>query len=147
MFDEMNIEVDCPYCGRKITGFQTKSGRCNLHIYLPGDVVDEDDSDEYYNSDEEPAKFYCYSSCDHRYEEGKKRLDYQVLHLAKWVWCYVTIPVENHIISPDREKWKIEFEVREEDGYSVCNTSEVPLDVKAFNAKIEELEKKMEKKR
>jgi hypothetical protein len=143
MFDEMNIEIDCPYCGRKIVGFQTKNGGCFLHTYSPGDKVDEDDSNEGYNSSEEPTKFYCYSSCDHRYEEkeDEKFGDYQVLHLTKWIWCRVTIPVENHTISPDRDTWKIEFEVREGDGYCVHYASGGWVDIKAFNTKIEELEK------
>jgi hypothetical protein len=143
MFDNMDIEVECLYCGRKISGFQTKSGGCYLHTYSPGDVVDDRDGDEGYNSGKEPTEFYCYSSCDHRYEEGEKHLGYQVLHLAKWIQCHVTIPVENHIISPDREKWKIEFEVREEeDGYSVHYAGGGWVDIKAFNSKIEELEEK-----
>jgi hypothetical protein len=68
---------------------------------------------------------------------------YQILNVVRWIACYVKIPVENHVISPDRTKWIIRFEVHEGDGCHICNTSEVPLDVKRFNSGIEELERNL----
>lgn len=30
MFDWVNFEYDCPICGSKVTGFQSKDGPCEL---------------------------------------------------------------------------------------------------------------------
>ena len=30
MFDDVKFEMDCPKCGKKITGFQSKDGSCTL---------------------------------------------------------------------------------------------------------------------
>ena len=92
MFDYMGIEVPCPYCGRIVTGFQTKSGACSLVMYKPGDAVDENDSDRGYNSGEEPKSFSCHSLCD---------------NCTVFTWIAVDIPVIDHIISEDVSKWSI----------------------------------------
>lgn len=30
MFDYVNFSVDCPNCGKKVDGFQSKDGKCEL---------------------------------------------------------------------------------------------------------------------
>lgn len=38
MFDWVNVEMDCPYCGEKLKGFQSKDGDCVLDIVDPDDL-------------------------------------------------------------------------------------------------------------
>lgn len=38
MYDYVNVEVDCPSCGVKLTGFQSKSGNCLLELLQADDV-------------------------------------------------------------------------------------------------------------
>jgi len=40
MFDWVHFEMDCPLCGSKITGFQSKDGKCDLMTIEPDDVED-----------------------------------------------------------------------------------------------------------
>ncbi len=35
MFDWVDYECDCPVCGDKVTGFQTKETECELEIVSP----------------------------------------------------------------------------------------------------------------
>lgn len=30
MYDDIKLEINCPYCGKKVSGFQSKSGPCML---------------------------------------------------------------------------------------------------------------------
>lgn len=38
MFDYVEYEADCPYCGEKLKDFQSKDGPCGLATLLPKDV-------------------------------------------------------------------------------------------------------------
>ena len=144
MFDNMDIEIQCPYCGRNIIGFQTKDGGCYLHTYVPGGTVDETDGNDGYNSGKEPTSFYCYAGCNHIYEETTKEsaeLSHQVLRRLKWIWCTVEIPVVDHVISINKDLWKITFEVKTDGCFIMpCN----PIDVDKYNSDIEQLEMRME---
>ena len=44
MFDYVNFEMDCPNCGSKVAGFQSKDRSCLL------DNIDPDLVDEFYSS-------------------------------------------------------------------------------------------------
>ena len=35
MFDYVDYETKCPKCGETVSGFQTKSGRCQLETITP----------------------------------------------------------------------------------------------------------------
>lgn len=39
MFDSVEFEANCPFCGSKLTGFQTKEGPCILSTLYPGQVL------------------------------------------------------------------------------------------------------------
>lgn len=110
MFDDIDIEIECPYCGRMITGFQTKSGACILKTYHPGDKVS--DFDSYDGKYGEPKEFYCYSSCDHEFALHNKDA-FKTMRVKKWVECDVNIPVIDHVICEDKSKWKIRFKYNE----------------------------------
>ena len=47
MYDNINVVIDCPSCGEKLGGFQSKSGDCLLNL-LQADDVDN---------------FYSYCTC------------------------------------------------------------------------------------
>ena len=38
MYDSVNVVIDCPSCGEKLGGFQSKSGDCLLELLKPDDV-------------------------------------------------------------------------------------------------------------
>ena len=38
MFDYVDFEMDCPGCGKKVNGFQSKDGECYLGWIKPMDV-------------------------------------------------------------------------------------------------------------
>lgn len=38
MFDDVNVEIECPYCGSKVNGFQSKSSYCTLELVDPTEV-------------------------------------------------------------------------------------------------------------
>lgn len=38
MFDWIDLEIDCPECGAKVNGFQSKDGPCELLRLKPQDV-------------------------------------------------------------------------------------------------------------
>lgn len=38
MFDWVNYECDCPKCGAKVTGFQSKDSTCELNDLKPTEV-------------------------------------------------------------------------------------------------------------
>jgi hypothetical protein len=38
MFDYVEYEVDCPFCGEELSGFQSKDGECSLATIKPEDV-------------------------------------------------------------------------------------------------------------
>ncbi len=38
MYDNVNFEMDCPICGKRIDDFQTKDGDCLLNTLSPCDV-------------------------------------------------------------------------------------------------------------
>lgn len=38
MFDWINYECDCPVCGKKVDGFQSKDGDCQLETIEPATV-------------------------------------------------------------------------------------------------------------
>ena len=35
MFDDIEFEMDCPGCGKKVSGFQSKAGPCLLETLKP----------------------------------------------------------------------------------------------------------------
>ena len=140
MFDYIDIKVPCPYCGRIVTGFQTKSGACMLYKYKPGDIVSEDDSDPGYNSDEEPRSFSCHASCDHGLKI-KEDLDLDILECTKWVEIEVDIPVIDHVITEDKTKWDIKGIYHEDYGPSYLVLREYSQEeIDDFNARMIDLE-------
>lgn len=40
MFDWVDFEIDCPKCGEKVTGFQTKDTECVLKTVKPSQIRD-----------------------------------------------------------------------------------------------------------
>lgn len=38
LYDNINVVIDCPSCGEKLGGFQSKSGDCLLDLLSPDDV-------------------------------------------------------------------------------------------------------------
>ena len=131
MFDNMEIEIKCPYCGRIIDGFQTKSGGCFLHIYKPGDKISSRDS---YDGNCILTGFNCYSWCNHGYKIGESG---KYLTLIKQVECDVWIPVIDNIISPDRSTWKIKFEYKEGSFYNTVPFRKITKEwVDDFNNRI-----------
>jgi hypothetical protein len=137
MFDYIDIKVPCPYCGRIVTGFQTKSGACMLDTYKPGDIVSEDDS---YNSDEEPRSFSCHASCDHGLKI-KEDSDLDILKCTKWVLIEVDIPVIDHVITEDKTKWDIKGIYHEDYGPSYLVPREYSQEeIDDFNNRMIDLE-------
>jgi hypothetical protein len=131
MFDDINIEIECPYCERIVTGFQTKSGACILKEYKIGQKISKSDS---YDRDNEPKYFYCYTDCDHGFRLHNDP-DFPTIQVTKYVWCEVTIPVINHRISKDISKWEKVFNYRDKEGACYITYNDYSKeDIDRFNA-------------
>jgi hypothetical protein len=147
MYDNIEIDFGCPLCGRKIDGFQTKSGRCSMHTYCLGDLVTEDDGDSGYNDGGKPTEIHCYSHCIHRMRLDERQdfgEDLTLISNLKAVFVNIKIPIIDDRISPDRNTWKVNAEVREGEnmmGGSLVMGKVTQDQIDAFNQKIEELEK------
>lgn len=57
MFDEVVYPVPCPYCGRELRGWQSKSAGCSLATLTPAELWEQRRSDAY-----DQVGFY--SNCD-----------------------------------------------------------------------------------
>jgi hypothetical protein len=147
MYDEIELDFKCFLCGRKIDGFQTKSGRCTLHTYRLGDVVTDADGCLGYNDGEKPTEIRCYSDCIHRRKLDEKQdfgKDITLITNLKAVFVTIYIPIIDDKISPDRNTWRIETKVREGEDCmagSLVMGEVTQEQVDAFNLRIEELEK------
>ena len=65
-YDHVEIEIECPKCGKIISGFQTKDGPCQFLYLRPGLTFDRwwmDKPDDYYHNREYHLVAYGYCEC------------------------------------------------------------------------------------
>lgn len=134
MYDIVDIKLNCPICGKELTDFQTKNFECLMDKIVPG-VTGVSNFMGLKNCG-------CYTTCNHqlKYNDKLSERGIHIIDVVKHVWIDVTIPIVNGKLTPNIDKWKVDWKEGGSSGgiidFAKINKKEAKKMVAKFNREM-----------